>query len=150
MLKRCVFLLAFYVFPQPVWVFVCIIFYIYIVIFSILCIFQYFEGPKIFKEMWFSIGSNKNHLYKSINALLDLPLQLQKFVMKWKKQPLSLRGTPVSLEILAKLRNIWKRFFWNCFNTTIRITKCWLNLFKSIWISCGCERVKMQNCRNWI
>ena len=130
--------------------FISIIFYIYIVIFSILCIFQYFEDPKIFKEMWFSIGSNKNHLYKSINALLDLLLQLQKLVMKWKKQPLPLRGTPMSLEILAKLRNILKRFFWNCLNTTIRITKCWLNLFRSIWISCGCERVKTRNCRNWI
>ena len=49
-----------------------IIFYIYIVIVSILC----FEGPKVVKEM-FSIESNKDHPYKSINALLDLPLELE-------------------------------------------------------------------------
>ena len=43
------------------------------VIFSILC----FERAKVVREMFFSIGSNKNHPYKSINALLDLPLQLE-------------------------------------------------------------------------
>ena len=43
------------------------------VIFSILC----FERPKVVKEMQFSIGSNKNHPYKMIKALLDLPLQLE-------------------------------------------------------------------------
>ena len=41
--------------------------------FSILCS----ERPKVVKEMYFSIGSDKNHPYKSINASLDLPLQLQ-------------------------------------------------------------------------
>ena len=62
--------------------------------------------------------------------------------MKGKKQPFLPIGTPVSHEILAKLRSIWKRFFWNWFNTTIMVTKCQLNLFKSSRISCGCERVK--------
>ena len=47
--------------------------HIYIVIFSSLC----FEPPKIVKEMYFPIGSNKNYPYKSINVLLDLPLQLE-------------------------------------------------------------------------
>ena len=41
--------------------------------FSILC----FERPNVVKELYFSIGSDKNHPYKSINALLDLLLQLQ-------------------------------------------------------------------------
>ena len=44
--------------------------------------------------------------------------------MKGKKQPFTHRGTSVSHEILAKLRNIWKRLFGDCFNTTIRVTKC--------------------------
>ena len=60
--------------------------------------------------------------------------------MKGKKQPFPPRGTPVSHEIVAKL---WKDSFWNCFNTTIRVTKCLLNLFKSSRISCGCETVKV-------
>ena len=51
--------------------------------------------------------------------------------MKGKKQPFPPRATPVSHEIPAKLRNIWKRFFWTCFNTTKRFTKCKLNLYKS-------------------
>ena len=63
--------------------------------------------------------------------------------MKGKKQPFPPRGTPLSHEIVAKLRNIWKDSFWDCFNTTIRVTKCLLNLFKSSRISGGCERVKV-------
>ena len=29
------------------------------------------------KRLWFSIGSNKGHPYKSVSALLDLPLELE-------------------------------------------------------------------------
>ena len=38
-----------------------------------------------------------------------------------------------------------ERFFWNCFNTTIRATKCYLNLFKSSRISCRSEKVNISN-----
>ena len=69
-LKRCGFLVGFYIFPQP---FMYIIFYIYITIDSILC----FERPKVVKEMEISIRSNKNNSYKSINVWLDLQLQLE-------------------------------------------------------------------------
>ena len=64
--------------------------------------------------------------------------------MKGKKQTFPPKGTPVSHEILAKLRNIWKRFFGNCFNTTIRVTKYQLNLFNMSRISCGWERVNVE------
>ena len=61
--KRCDFLFDFYIFPQPLWVFYIYNFlHIYIVIFSILC----FERQKVVKELQFSIGSNKNHPYKSL------------------------------------------------------------------------------------
>ena len=36
-----------------------------------------FEDQNVVKELKFSIGSKKNHPYKSITALLDLPLQLK-------------------------------------------------------------------------
>ena len=75
-----------YIFTKTLWFFVwflyistaCLSFFIYnfsiyIVIFGILC----FERPKVVKEMQFSVGSNKNHPYKSINAFPDLPLQLE-------------------------------------------------------------------------
>ena len=77
-----------YIFAKTLWCFVWFLhistaslsFFIYIsfstyilAIFSILCS----EHPKVVKEMSFSIGSNKNHPYKLINDLLDLPLQLE-------------------------------------------------------------------------
>ena len=70
-----VFCLVFIYFHSLFEFFVYIIFYIYlyIVIFSILR----FERAKVVKVMYLSIGSNKNYPYKSINALLDLPLQLE-------------------------------------------------------------------------
>ena len=46
-LKCCGFLFGFYIFPPPYWVCIYIIFYIYIVIFNILC----FECPNVVKEM---------------------------------------------------------------------------------------------------
>ena len=64
--------------------------------------------------------------------------------MKGKKQPFPPRRAPLSHEILAKLRNICKRFFWNGFDAAIRVTKC-LNLSKSSRISCGCERARVNN-----
>ena len=67
----------------------------------------------------------------------------QKSHNEGEKLPLPLpTGTAVPHEILAKLRNIWERFFLNYCNTTIRVTKCQLNLFKSGRIFCGCKRVK--------
>ena len=66
-----VFCLVFIYFHSLFGFFIHIIFYRYIVIFSILC----FERPKVVREMYFSIESNKDHPYKLINALLDLALQ---------------------------------------------------------------------------
>ena len=41
--------------------------------------------------------------------------------MKGKKQLFPPEGIPGSDEILVKLHNILKRFFWSCFNTTVRL-----------------------------
>ena len=66
----CLFFMYFYSLFE---FFIYIIFYIYIVIFNIF----YIERPNVVKELQFSIRNNTNNPYKSINVLLDLPLQLE-------------------------------------------------------------------------
>ena len=94
---------GFYIFPQPHWVF-----YIY----NFLHIHGYihylcFERAKVVRC---------NFLLEVINVILTNQLMLSLICHLNYKIRNERQKT-----IFSKLRNLWKRFFWNCFNITIKV-----------------------------